>query len=214
MNRSASRPQLDRRSFLRLLGFGAAAGVSGGLAASCATGKATGKNDSSAGGSPPGSDRATAAAVPPAAVGGRSLVVIELEGGNDGLSTLVPFGLGRYHDLRPGLAFEGDDLVRLDGEYGLHPGLAPLAARGLAVVQGVGVAKPDLSHFAMLRRWWEGDPDGKGAFPSGFLGRCCDQLGADAPLVGVSLGSGSTPALRAERAATAALPDPAALDLL
>jgi uncharacterized protein (DUF1501 family) len=71
------------------------------------------------------------------------------------------------------------------------------------VVAGVGIARPDLSHFEMLQRWWTGDPDGKARPSTGFLGRLCDVIGdPGAPAVGVSLGLGSTQALACERVTT------------
>ena len=149
-------------------------------------------------------------AVPSAgAVDGRMLVVVELSGGNDGLATVVP-ETGRLRDLRPGLL--PDDLVLADFADGmqLHPGLEPLRDRGLAVLQGIGAAEPDGSHFEMEQRWWTGDGTGDHRITTGFLGRLCDTLAADAAVAGVSLGAGATPALRADRATTIGLPDPGA----
>ena len=47
----------------------------------------------------------------------RILVIVDLQGGNDGLSTLVPAGSGRYHDLRPDLAVQ--EPLSIDDEVGL-----------------------------------------------------------------------------------------------
>jgi uncharacterized protein (DUF1501 family) len=94
-------------------------------------------------------------------------------------------------------------VIRINDQLGLHPSLARIAARGPAIVAGVGVARPDLSHFEMLRRWWTADPDGTQAPQTGFLGRLCDVIGdSQAAAVGVSLGGGPTLALTAERATT------------
>ena len=67
-------------------------------------------------------------------------------------------------------------MVRLDDRYSPAKGLAPLMAN-LALVEGVGVATPELSHTEMMTRWWQGDPTGNGSVPTGFLGRCCDLMG-------------------------------------
>jgi uncharacterized protein (DUF1501 family) len=56
--------------------------------------------------------------------GDRRLVLIYLEGGNDGLNTVVPFEDPLYHAARPKLALRGDGLVRLDAVTALHPQLA------------------------------------------------------------------------------------------
>jgi uncharacterized protein (DUF1501 family) len=80
----------------------------------------------------------------------------------------------------------------------MHPALSRIHARTPAIIQGVGVTQPDLSHFEMLRRWWSGDQSSVAQTPTGFLGRLCDQIGdRSAPAVGLSLGYGPSPALNA-----------------
>ena len=83
----------------------------------------------------------------------RVLVVVEMGGGNDGLSTVVPHGLDGYFDLRTNLRIE--EPIDLDGEVGLHPELKFVAsefnAGRVAIVEGVGVPEPDLSHFEIGR---------------------------------------------------------------
>lgn len=133
---------------------------------------------------------------------GRTLVVIELGGGNDALSMVVPAS-GRYHDLRPTTAVE--DPIEIDAEVGLHPGLgtvADLYRRGeVAIVEGVGAPDPDLSHFVSMQRWWSGLPDGPGSATdpgvvTGWLGRYLDAaVGFEDPLAGISIGPGPSPAL-------------------
>ncbi len=139
-------------------------------------------------------------------VGGpRVLVVIELQGGNDGFSMLVPTADARFRQLRNRAWLNPKDLVRFDDRYSIAAGLAPLASR-VAFVEGLGVPKPDFSHTGMMTRWWQGDPDGTGTNRTGFLGRCCDVLDTGSPVVGVSVGGGSTPALLSAKAPTVALP--------
>jgi uncharacterized protein (DUF1501 family) len=140
----------------------------------------------------------------------RALVVLEMAGGNDGFSMLVPYADPTYASIRQRTSIDPATVLRLDNEVGLHPSLTKIHAAGAAWVQGIGVAHPDLSHFEMLRRWWLGDPDGVGAGPAhdgtGFLGRLCDAVGdMAAPAVGVSLGTSPTPALIASRVSTTAL---------
>lgn len=140
----------------------------------------------------------------------RALVVLELAGGNDGWSTLVPHGFGRYHDLRPTLAVADEDVIDWGSGWGLNRRLATFDRHGVAAVTGVGVTQPDLSHFEMLDRWWAGAEDGHPAdrpsgYPSGFLGRLCDAVKGDEELTGVSLRFGSSLALRSATAGTAGL---------
>ena len=124
----------------------------------------------------------------------RTLVVVELGGGNDSLSTVVPLS-GRYRDLRPTTAIT--DPIALDAEIGLHPNLATVAGLygegRVAVVQGLGVERPDLSHFVSMRRWWDGTdhPDF-----TGWLGRYLDAtVGYDQVLGGISVGPAPSPAM-------------------
>ncbi len=86
-----------------------------------------------------------------------TLVLIELKGGNDGLNTVVPYQSDAYYRLRPRIAIRRDDVVKLDASLGLHPSLAPLMPlweqRELAVVQGLGYPRPNLSHFRSIEIW-------------------------------------------------------------
>jgi uncharacterized protein (DUF1501 family) len=126
-----------------------------------------------------------------------------MAGGNDGMSMVVPYADERYYALRRRTAIAPSDVLRLDGQVGLHPKLSKIASWGPAVIAGVGVARPDLSHFEMLRRWWTADPAGDLHPATGFLGRLCDAIGDPAaPAVGLSLGAGPTPALDADRVVT------------
>src|SRR4051812_10152846 len=72
----------------------------------------------------------------------RTLVVLQLDGGNDGLNTIVPYAQGAYYDARPTLGIAASDVIHLDNAVGLNPSFAALeplyAAQKLAIVQGVG----------------------------------------------------------------------------
>lgn len=147
------------------------------------------------------------------AVGNRVLVVVELEGGNDGPSTLVPYGTGAYYDQRPTVAIPEEEVLILDDEVGLHPNLARLHQRGLAVVEGVGPVDGNLSHFEMVQRWSRGDMDGTNELRSGFLARLSDTVDNGSPLVGLSVG-GTTSRFANSTASTLALDDPRSLSYL
>jgi uncharacterized protein (DUF1501 family) len=151
---------------------------------------------------------ATAPAVAAADPGQRLLVVVEMGGGNDGMSTLVPYGMGRYYDLRPNTAIAESDVLALDDEVGFHPALPKLHARGAAVLQGVGSYQPDGSHFEMQARWWNGSQYAGNAYDTGFLGRLADAIGdPDAAAVALSVGTGSNPALISKVVSTLSIPD-------
>lgn len=140
----------------------------------------------------------------PSAVDNRVLVLIELAGGNDGPSTVVPYGNGTYYDLRPNIAIPPEEVLSLDNEVGLNPNLARLHQRGLAVVEGVGPTNGNLSHFEMVQRWDAGDMDGTNNLKSGFLARLADTVNNGSPLVGLSVG-GNTPRFANSAASTLAI---------
>src|SRR6187200_327157 len=101
------------------------------------------------------------------------LVVVELNGGNDGLNTVIPYSDDLYHKARPTLRQTKDTVIRLDDHVGLHSGmqgLRPMWDRGqLAVIQGVGYPNPDRSHFEAMDIWQSADP--KRLTTTGWLGR-------------------------------------------
>ena len=56
-----------------------------------------------------------------------TLIVIFQRGGMDGLSAVVPYGEGsNYYDKRPNIAISDNEVLDLNGFFGLHPNLAPL----------------------------------------------------------------------------------------
>ena len=73
---------------------------------------------------------------------GRTVVVVQMAGGNDGLNTIVPYTDPNYKSARPTLALGADQVLDLNGRLGFHPALAALQplwnAHKLAVVEGVG----------------------------------------------------------------------------
>jgi uncharacterized protein (DUF1501 family) len=103
----------------------------------------------------------------------RSLVVVQLSGGNDGLNTVIPYADALYREFRPQLAVPEAEVLPLDDAVGLHPALAPLQARfesgQLAVVLGVGYPNPDRSHFRSMDIWQTAEPSAYAT--QGWLGR-------------------------------------------
>src|SRR5215471_9090300 len=88
---------------------------------------------------------------------GRVLVVIQLDGGNDGINTVVPFADEGYAKYRKVLRLAKDRLVKVNDSLGLHPSLRDfgklLEAGKLAIVQGVGYPNPSRSHFESMAIW-------------------------------------------------------------
>lgn len=103
----------------------------------------------------------------------RTLIVVQMAGGNDGLNTVVPYADGAYQKLRPTLALGADKVLRLDDRLGLHPNLQPLKnlwdQGHLAIVEGVGYPNQSLSHFQAMDIWQTLDLNGLGS--EGWLGK-------------------------------------------
>jgi uncharacterized protein (DUF1501 family) len=122
---------------------------------------------------------ALAADEAPAPTKGRILVLIELEGGNDGLNTVIPYGDADYYKARPAVGIARDSVLRINEHIGLHPALAgfkELYDEGrLAILQGVGYANPDRSHFSSMDIWHSARLNGK-ATDGGWIGRALDRV--------------------------------------
>lgn len=106
----------------------------------------------------------------------RVLVVVNFQGGNDGLNAVVPFGMPAYYKYRPSLAIAQNDVLRLNDTLGFNPELKPLKAmydKGqVAVINGAGYPKPDFSHFRSTEIWQTAAPEKY--VSTGWLGRYLD----------------------------------------
>ena len=107
-------------------------------------------------------------------VEGRTLVLVQLSGGNDGLSMLVPRGDDAYGRARSATKIGEKELLALDERRGLHPALVRLRALwdegALALVEGVGYPHPNRSHFQSLAVWHSARNEGPAA-SEGWIGR-------------------------------------------
>lgn len=110
--------------------------------------------------------------------GDRVLLVIQLEGGNDGLNSLVPVDDDLYYENRPNLAIAKEETIRLDtlDELRMHPsmgGMGRLFDEGqMAIVSNVGYDRMNLSHFTGTEIWHTGAKNDKETFlPTGWIGR-------------------------------------------
>jgi len=108
----------------------------------------------------------------------RTLIIIQMAGGNDGLNTVIPYTDSKYYDHRSYLAVSDEDVLDLNGELGLHPVLGKMKLlwdQGLlAVVQGVGYENQSYSHFESMHIWQTAD--NKGKLEEGWLGRYFESL--------------------------------------
>jgi uncharacterized protein (DUF1501 family) len=138
---------------------------------------------------------------------GRTLVLVTLYGGNDGLNTVIPYADPAYAAARPGLSYDEGAVLRLEDGCGLNPGLAGLhklyGQDRLAIVRGVGYPKPDRSHFRSMDIWQTASP-GRPA-GTGWLGRWLDTAGGD-PRLAVSFEPVLPPLLAGATSAGATVP--------
>jgi uncharacterized protein (DUF1501 family) len=109
----------------------------------------------------------------------RVLVVVNLQGGNDGLNTVVPHGLSSYYKYRPTLGIAPNDVLQIDRTIGLNPAMTSLKGmfdKGqVAIVQGAGYPDPDHSHFRSTEIWQTAEPTKY--LSTGWVGRYLDDAG-------------------------------------
>ena len=124
----------------------------------------------------------------------RNLVVLYLNGGNDALSTLVPYTDPFYYSRRPALAVPAANVLQVGADraghaLGLHPrltGLSQIFNQGdLAIIQRTGYPNSSRSHFLGTDIWSTANP--ANSTGTGWLGRYLDALPDPVdPLVGWS----------------------------
>lgn len=130
----------------------------------------------------------------------RILVVIELEGGNDGLNTVIPFADDHYGKYRKSLRIETKDIIKLSDSIGLHPAMKAAGelfdSERLAVIPGVGYPNPSRSHFRSQAIWHSARLNAEDHNGHGWLGRSCDQTREPGRRIpdAVFVGDGTIPA--------------------
>jgi uncharacterized protein (DUF1501 family) len=145
----------------------------------------------------------------------RNLVVVYLGGGNDALSTVVPYRDPFYYSRRPAIAVPAGQVVQIGSDtsgkaLGLHPRLTGL--RGmfndgrLAIVQRAGYPNSSRSHFQGTDIWGTADPNSPTSL--GWLGRYLDALPPPVDALAAWNSTRETPrALMARSVAVPAIPD-------
>jgi len=153
------------------------------------------------------------------AAGKKQLVVLFQRGAADGLNIVVPFAESNYYRLRPTIAIPqpkrisvgGDAAIDLDGYFGLHPAMAPLAPlfqqNQLAVVHAAGSPDPTRSHFDAQDYMESGTPGVK-ATEDGWLDRAIGTIPQEnaSPFRAVAMGP-TLPRTLHGSAGAIALPD-------
>jgi uncharacterized protein (DUF1501 family) len=165
-------PELSRRSFLK------AAGATGVVAGLASEGMFT---------------RLAFGATPYV---GDVLVVLSLRGGMDSLQAVVPAAAAEYNhyvNWRPNIAVPQGQLLPLDADFGMHPSMAPLKpfydAGSLAIVNAVGMAQPNRSHFSAMEEMERAAPGT--SLRTGWLDRVLGLRDPGEPFQATQLGSNS-----------------------
>jgi uncharacterized protein (DUF1501 family) len=148
----------------------------------------------------------------------RNLVVIYLAGGNDALSTLVPYTDPFYYSRRPGIAVPAGQVLQIGSDssgkpLGLHPrltGLQTIFNQGrLAIVQRAGYQNSSRSHFQGTDIWGTADPTNPAGL--GWLGRYLDSIpGTMDPLAGWNTSGATYRALTGLNVSVPSITDPRA----
>ena len=143
---------------------------------------------------------------------GSKLVFVQLNGGNDGLNTIVPFNDPLYYKHRRTVAIKKNDVLRMNDEIGWHPalkGLADIQQQGqLTLLQNVGYPNPIRSHFRSQEIWQTASGSGE-YLDRGWLGRYLDiQCKEEQPTAAVNIDKADNLALSGDRLNSITVPNP------
>lgn len=105
-------------------------------------------------------------------------MVVQLNGGNDGLNTFIPYTDELYYQYRKAISIPESQVIKAaEGGMGFHPamkGFAELMQKGyLHVIQNVGYPNPNRSHFRS-QEIWQTAVDANQYRNEGWLGRYLD----------------------------------------
>lgn len=112
---------------------------------------------------------------------GKILVIIQMNGGNDGLNTIIP--VDKYTNLnngRPNIILPETSILSLtnNATTGMHPAMAELRNLyndgKMVIVQGVSYPNPNFSHFRATDIWFSAS-DSNVTLDTGWLGRTLDE---------------------------------------
>lgn len=123
--------------------------------------------------------------------GEQCVVFIQLNGGNDGLNTFVPYDNPLYYEYRPKIGLSKDSVIGKNNGMAFHPALKDFAAiqqnGDLSVIQNVGYPEPNRSHFRS-QEIWQTATDSSNYINEGWLGRYLDlQCKNHQPTAGINL---------------------------
>ena len=145
-------------------------------------------------------------------IGEQCLVFIQLNGGNDGLNTFIPYENPLYYDLRSKIAFSKDDVISRNKGMAFHPALKDFAMMqqngDLTIIQNVGYPEPNRSHFRS-QEIWQTASDSNKYVSDGWLGRYLDlQCKEHQPTAGVNFDNIDNLALKGNEPNAITVKDP------
>ena len=145
-------------------------------------------------------------------IGEQCLVFIQLNGGNDGLNTFIPYENPLYYDLRTKIAIDKNEVIGKNKGMSFHPSLKDFAQMqqngDLSVIQNVGYPEPVRSHFRS-QEIWQTATDSKEYLNEGWLGRYLDlQCKEHQPTAGINIDSIDNLALKGVEPNSITVKDP------
>ena len=145
-------------------------------------------------------------------LGEQCVVFVQLNGGNDGLNTFIPFEDALYHELRPKISLSKNEVLNSFKGMAFHPALKGFAAiqqsGDLSVIQNVGYPNPVRSHFRS-QEIWQTAPTNQEYLSDGWLGRYLDlQCKEHQPTAGINLDSIDNLALKGDEPNSITVKDP------
>jgi len=150
---------------------------------------------------------------------GKSLIVIQLSGGNDGLNCVVPYQNDLYYNARPNLGLKNEEIIPITDQTALNSnlkGLADLFNDGsLSIINSVGYPNPNRSHFRSMDIWQSASDEDK-VVNTGWVGRYLDSTCSGEcakPHTAIELDNTLSLALKGDEMKGLAFRDPALLHL-
>ena len=145
-------------------------------------------------------------------IGDQCVVFVQLNGGNDGLNTFIPYLDPLYYEMRPKIALSKEEAIAGNKEMAFHPalkGFAQMQQNGdLSVIQNVGYPEPNRSHFRS-QEIWQTASDADQYINEGWLGRYLDlQCTTHMPTAGINIDTIDNLALKGEEPNAITIKDP------
>ena len=141
----------------------------------------------------------------------KTVILLELAGGNDGLNTVIPHADPLYYSLRKNIAIPKEKIIPINKHLGFHPsleGFSKIFQSGeMAILQGVGYPNPNRSHFRSIEIW-ESASDTDQYFDSGWITDTFLYNSASHPIDGIILGKNSQGPLFGKGIKTVDINDP------